>query len=366
MQIFYKKDNRSINDLFMTFPAEYLAIFSDRYRSEIWDNGAKSITIIGGDKAVYKEIFDWMLDSIHQDMPTAAPVPEVSLLFYMILADLLTTTQFDESTPNVFRKYAGLIVAAAYLEVPARDFADHIIKKTLFKLSRDKLMSWDEVDFYIESFQGDSDTDEKMREVLTNSIANAWWKGNLREADDEDDNDYCILSVLRTEHSQLDEDLHTWCEKNEARIRGKWAEKDAQKNGGGAAAAGNWDTGAATAGADDWDTPGAAGGGSDWGDVPATTGVVGDWNAGGDAWAGNENGTAAAPKASGGWDDSGIGYASENGQKENMAPAEAAGWDTGAMPSVAAVGGDTWDDGGHGGDWAEEVIADEQISRTSW
>ena len=78
VQIFYKKDLRSANDPFMTFPSEYLAIFSDRYRSAIWDKNLKSITLIGGDKAVYREIFDWMLDSVNQDTPAAAPVPEVS------------------------------------------------------------------------------------------------------------------------------------------------------------------------------------------------------------------------------------------------------------------------------------------------
>ena len=226
-------------------------------------------------------------------------------------------------------------------------------------------MSWDEVDFYIESFQGESDTDEKMREVLTNSIANAWWRRNFRQDDDDDDeDDYCILSVLREEHSQLDADLHNWCQKNEERIRGKWAEKDAQKAGGG-----GFGDASASGGGGDWDTPGATAGsgrGATSGDDSGATAVVGDWNTGGDGWA-SADATSPAPKATSGFEDSGLGWASDS-QKENVAP-EAdndSGFDTGAAPSMASLGRNNWDDGGHGGDWADEVNTDQQYAKTSW
>ena len=78
VQIFYKKDSRSVNEPFRTLPAEYLANFSDRYRSAIWDDKEKLITLVGGDKAIYEQIFDWIMESANQDTVSAAQVPEVS------------------------------------------------------------------------------------------------------------------------------------------------------------------------------------------------------------------------------------------------------------------------------------------------
>ncbi|RMD43692.1 hypothetical protein DV735_g1400, partial [Chaetothyriales sp. CBS 134920] len=295
VQVFYKKDAGSVNELWRSFPAEYLAIVSDTYRSAIWDDNIKSITIVGGDKASYQQIFDWILESVKQDPAGPAPYP-----FYD-----------DESTPDVFLRYALLISTATELGIPARDFAEPIIKKYLFKISREHFMSWEEVDFYLDTFAGDSDIDGMMREVLTNSIANAWWKREFRvNAKDADQDDYCILSVLRAEHSQLDEDLHQWCEKNEARIRDKWAEKDAARN------------------------------------APA--------NAGGDDFGNNE--TTTYDEAV---DDSG---------KENMTPPDS-GYDSvgGAAPSLDALGSTAdWEDNGAGGDWGDEVNAFEQHRNTVW
>jgi hypothetical protein len=81
VQVFYKKDARSVNEVFRTLPAEYLANFSDRWRSAIWDEKQKLITITGGDKAEYEKIFDWIMESAGQDTVGAAPVPEVRLHF---------------------------------------------------------------------------------------------------------------------------------------------------------------------------------------------------------------------------------------------------------------------------------------------
>ena len=224
-------------------------------------------------------------------------------------------------------------------------------------------MDWDEVDYYLDNFQGDSETDEKMREVLTNSVANGWWKDHFREnQDDEDDDDYCILSNLRHEHSLFDEDLHKWCAKNEERIRGKWAEKDAAKN---AANTGDDPFGDAAFGdAGFGDNAGGALGGNAW-DSAAGNAATGEWASGGDGWASNESGHAGGAKATGGWD-------VEPG-KENMPPPEEdlSGMDTSAMPSAAALSDDGgmdggWDDGGAGGNWAEEVIQEKQYSGTKW
>ncbi|RMZ80344.1 hypothetical protein DV738_g2914, partial [Chaetothyriales sp. CBS 135597] len=303
VQVFYKKDAGSVNELWRSFPAEYLAIVSDTYRSAIWDDNIKSITIVGGDKASYQQIFDWIMDSVKQDPAGPAPHP-----FY------------DDSTPDVFLRYARLISTATNLGIPPRDFAEPIIKKHLFKISREHFMAWDEVDFYLDTFAGDSDVDGMMREVLTNSIANAWWKREFRvNTKDADQDDYCILSVLRAEHSQLDEDLHQWCQKNEARIKDKWAEKEAARNA------------PANGGGEDFSNDF----GNDFGNNEVTT-----------------------------YDD-----AVDNTDKENMTPPDS-GYNSvggGAAPSLDALGSaaDWEDNGGAGGDWGDEMNAFEQQQHTT-
>ena len=95
IQIFYKKDSNSVNEFWMQFPSEYLALFSQRYKSAIWDDHQKAITIVGGDKVLYKQIFDWINASADQE--SAADVPQVNTLYFV---EPKTTDMSSSTSPR--------------------------------------------------------------------------------------------------------------------------------------------------------------------------------------------------------------------------------------------------------------------------
>jgi hypothetical protein len=179
-------------------------------------------------------------------------------------------------------------------------------------------MTWDEVEFYLANFgYGTEDIDSKMRNVVSSSIGNAWWNGKMHVDQDEDNDDLCILSVLRMEHSQLDEDLHDWFEGKKKFVEEKWAQKKREKEGtvDGSGNSGGGDNDGDVAAGSGWDTTPAAGGGMGGGWDNAAPVAAGGWDAGGaPAWDGSDK-ENAAPKASSGWDS---GDAGSGGPRRSM------------------------------------------------
>lgn len=182
--------------------------------------------------------------------------------------------QFDQEDPDVFLKYLNAIIAANYLGIPARDFANSMTK-VMLGVARKVQMSWDHVEYFLYDPALNNCSDE-VRGIATASIFYAWWNAKLTDEDTPEDMMY--LSWLRDQDQDLDDALHDWCfrnqedvEKRKAEKRAKRAEEAAAVDGGvgegwgddGAAAeptvGDGWDTGnfsaATVAGESSWDNP---------------------------------------------------------------------------------------------------------------
>ena len=282
--------------------------------------------------------------------------------------------QLDDSLPQLFKSYANIIVTATYLGIPARDLGEGLLKR-MHGIARKKLMSWDEVEWFYHSPTLDT-CNVSLREVAAASVFWGWWTAKLDE--EETPEDMMFLDVLRQEIPKLDRDLHDWCERNEQEVRKKWDEKKKAKE---AEASGN--TGDFSSG----------GGGGGWGDAaPATTGG-GDWdNAAAPATTGGNDWDSSAPAtaAVGGWDNAAPNVGASGGWDADLPPSDenkAFGFDSGIVldrdaatpvdhkdenafnsfnPPPGGYGAAAHDDfesaeNGQGGDWADEVIdQDEQ------
>jgi hypothetical protein len=252
---------------------------------------------------------------------------------------LILTSQYDDNTPNLFTKYALAIEAATYLGIPARDFSEGLFKR-LIGIARKKLMTWSEVEYFLNRYDAESpapevpdavfevpdegdDVGTKLREIAAYSVFYGWWRGELDEVKTPDD--MMFLHNYRKEQPEFDAKLHQIAEQNEKEIRDKWEKKRLEREGGGASGGGEgWDTGDAGTG--------GGGGGSGW-DNDNTTTATGGW----------DTGDAGDNTASGDWD------------KENAAPSGASSnWDN----PTSATSATSWEAGGETEskeDWADEM-----------
>lgn len=192
--------------------------------------------------------------------------------------------QFDLEDPDIFLKYVHAIIAANYLGIPARDFANNMTK-VMLGVARKVQMNWDQFDYFLYDPALNNCSDE-VRDIATASIFYAWWNAKLTDEDTPEDMMY--LSWLRDQDKDLDEALHDWCVRNQEDVEKRKAEKKAKRAEEAAAAAAG--DGAAGGVGEGWGNNGGVGEG--WGHDGAS--------AGGTGW---ENGnTDAAAATSGGWD----------------------------------------------------------------
>lgn len=137
---------------------------------------------------------------------------------------LIFTLQLDEATtPKILTAYANVAISATFLGIPARDLANGLTKR-MMAMARRMLMSSDEVKwFYTTPRLDDEPWADSIRQVASASVFWAWWTYRLDESVTPKAMMY--LDALRRRIPRLDEDLHAWCERNEAYVRRKWEEK---------------------------------------------------------------------------------------------------------------------------------------------
>ncbi|KAJ9615071.1 hypothetical protein H2200_001145 [Cladophialophora chaetospira] len=296
ISIFYKADSRSPLTLVDgKFSRDAAMVFCNRIRDEFFEGDGpkpKSFTIVGGDLTAHKEVLAWIKQSVEEQSvikfkEVSSPTPSPQQI------NLTITFQLDQD-PGFFTAYANIVLTGYQLGIPARELSDPLLKR-MGGIAKKKLMTWDEVEWFYQTTFPLSLPDDKvdpLREVAATSIFWAWWNATLDS--EETPEEMCIVDELRQENPQLDDDLHAWCERNEAEVRRKWEEKDKAKKYGGQASTGD----GAGAG---WDQPVDTSGGGGW-DQPATDAATGEWDN----------------------------------------PAAANGWDA-PHAKGAAVGGKTWD-----------------------
>ncbi|KAI1629897.1 hypothetical protein EDD37DRAFT_604767 [Exophiala viscosa] len=365
ISIFYKPIKSAPSQLVDgKFPRDAAMIFCDRIRHDLMDYNSKSFTITGGDLTAHKETLAWIKECI----------AEQSTVKYK---------ELDDSVPALFKSYANIIVTATYLGIPGRDLGDGLLKR-MQGIARKVLMTWDEVEWFYKSPTLDT-CSTSLREVAAASVFWGWWTAKLDE--EETPEDMIFLDVLRQEIPKLDRDLHDWCERNEQEVRKKWEEKKKAKeaeafgntgdfsSGGGG---GGWDNAApATTGGGDWDNAAAPApaGGNDWENSAPTTAAVGGWD-----------NAAQSVSAGGGWDadpprsDENKPFGFDSGivlDRDATTPVDHKDENAfnGFNPPPGGYGAAAHDEfdsaeGGHGGDWADEVINqdEQQIERhnQSW
>ncbi|OAP63361.1 hypothetical protein AYL99_02588 [Fonsecaea erecta] len=198
------------------FSRDAAMIFCDRIRHDLMDNNSKSFTVVGGNLNGLKAVLAWIKQCVDEQ-------------------SIVKFKDLDEKVPELFTTYANIIISAYYLGIPPRDLSDHIVKR-MAAIARHRLMSWEEVEWFYTTPLLATLPDEKekaVREVASASVFWAWWNGRLDEK--ETPFEMMTLSVLRQENKKLDQDLHDWCERNEAEVRKKWEEKDRLKKSGGRA-----------------------------------------------------------------------------------------------------------------------------------
>ncbi|KAH0848263.1 hypothetical protein FOPE_02333 [Fonsecaea pedrosoi] len=212
------------------FSRDAAMIFCDRIRHDLMDNNRKSFTIVGGSLNGLKEVLAWINQCVAEQ--NIIKFKDVSPFSFFSSTETDTPLQFDDNAPNLFTTYANVIISAHYLGIPPRDLSDHIVKR-MSAAARKQLMSWAEVEWFYTTPLLATLPDERensVRGVAGASVFWAWWNGKLDE--NETPEDMMMLSVLRQEISQLDKDLHEWCERNEVEVRKKWEEKDKPKKSG--------------------------------------------------------------------------------------------------------------------------------------
>lgn len=181
---------------------------------------------------------------------------------------------------------------------------------------------------------------EDLAKISSSTVFFSWWYSHLDSEDTPDE--MCELSALRTDYPELDQDLHDHVSDHDEFLKAKKQKREAEQmesgdsGYGSGAVGGGWDAG------DNGANNAAAGG---WNTDTSVAAPAGDWNTGAETGATGDWNTGAETGAAGGWN-SGVddGQSSSNvfegADKENVAP---------------ATGGMSWDQGGEGNDWADEV-----------
>ena len=166
---------------------------------------------------------------------------------------------------------------------------------------------------------------EDLAKIASSSVFFSWWYSHLDSEDTPDE--MCELSALRSDYPMLDQDLHDHVSDHDEFLKAKKQKREAEQMESGDSGYGSGNVGGG------WDTEdnGAVG---DW-DTGAAAAPVGDWNSG------VETGAADGQAGSNALDDS---------NRENVAP---------------AAGEMSWDQGGEGNDWADEVNDSAQPA-SSW
>ncbi|KIY03436.1 uncharacterized protein Z520_00127 [Fonsecaea multimorphosa CBS 102226] len=303
------------------FSRDAAMIFCDRIRHDLMDNNSKSFTIVGGNLNGLKEVVAWIKQC----------VAEQSIVKFKDLED---------DAPDLFTTYVNVIISAYYLGIPPRDLSDHILKR-MSGIARKRLMSWDEVEwFYTTPLLAvlPNDKEKAVREVAATSVFWAWWNGKLDE--NETPEEMMTLSVLRQENSKLDQDLHDWCERNEAEVRKKWEEKDKAKKSGGLANGHHDENGHAV---------GSASGGGDGGGGDEATTVASPETKNWDTFSGEG---PLGPPNSVATQDSGIGMGVGGKNIPSVPP---------TLPAVNEM-----DSINGAGDWAEEVSEVTRLNNQQW
>ena len=350
-------------------------IFCDRIRHELMDNSSsKSFTVTGIDVKGLKYVLDWIKASVHEKKTAdfqKAGSPGPLLYCELNCANQHFIFQFDQEDPDIFLKYLNAIIAANYLGIPARDFADNMTK-VMLGVARNVQMTWDQVEYFLYDPALASCSDQ-VRGVATASIFYAWWRCKLTDEDAPADMEY--LSYLRDNDEKLDQDLHDWCVRNKEEIERKRAEKRAKR---------------------DQEAAGAGyGAGADYGapsGFPTAADVGGGWEME------IEN---TVPVATGGWDNPSNADSVQTNAGSDDVPMKTIstqsgdkGWDSGidiatrettpgandaistivteestrAMAHAGAGGGlPTFEsDAAAGGDWADEVNQHDQYANQQW
>lgn len=88
-------------------------------------------------------------------------------------------------------------------------------------ISRKVQLSWDDLLWFY--YTPSLDAVPELRKIGTASVFYAWWNGKLDS--EETPKAMMCLDVLRKEHSQIDQDLHEWCRKNQEDVERRWEEK---------------------------------------------------------------------------------------------------------------------------------------------
>ncbi|KAK5065249.1 hypothetical protein LTR84_001087 [Exophiala bonariae] len=360
ISLFYKQDrNSALQCVEHKFSRDVAMVFCDRIRHDLMDNSScKSFTVTGINLKGLKYVLNWIKASV-EEKKTAE------------------FEKFDQDDPDIFIKYVNAIIAANYLGIPARDFANSMTK-VMLGVARKVQMTWDQVEYFLYDPALNNCSDE-VRGIATASIFYAWWNAKLTDEDTPEDMMY--LSWLRDQDKDLDDALHDWCvhnqedvEKRKAEKRAKRAEEAAGVDGG---AGEGWGDNAAATGAEasagaGWDTgdsgAAAATGESSW-DQPTNEESTG-WEDGTPAEARNlsnatntfnANGAAAIDSADRTWDSSDHGAVTREGTPGV--------YDSASTVSSIHDGGGGGSDGksrlpafeddrgaaAGGGDWADEV-----------
>ncbi|ETN36664.1 uncharacterized protein HMPREF1541_08942 [Cyphellophora europaea CBS 101466] len=288
--VFYYNKRGSNEILRQNFPREGVIMFCDKFRQLlIHDPAQKAIYLPRIDPRPYGAVFDWIQQCLRGHA----------------IADFET---YDEDEPGVYTRYADIIEAAEFLELPARDITEKVMKRlnNMARMQREKprRVTLDELEDFYEN------RPDELRKLASSTIFYCWWYEEV-DAPRFTPDEMCELSALRQDYPALDKDLHEHVDEHDKFLDTKRKKREAERMG--VTDDGSGESGYAS---------GTTGGGWEGCDTSASVSGGNVWDAGGDGWA-----------AGGG----------EDANKENTSPANQSSWEQ-------DFGNDK-----SGYDWADEV-----------
>lgn len=133
--IFQRTKLNNIDFLYQSFPVEGIIMFCNKFRQEVQKD--KAVYLPEGNTEASSMIFDWI-----QRCLDAGSIEDFEIVSHSISYSdrWLTLLQSDEYSPGVFSRYADIVNAAEYLEIPDRDVAEKVIKrlKGMARMQRDQ------------------------------------------------------------------------------------------------------------------------------------------------------------------------------------------------------------------------------------
>ena len=144
--IFYPSAKGSHDFLYSRFPLKGIELFCSKFRDSIKQE--KAVYLPDDNLDSWRMIFDWIQRCL--DNGAIEDFDVVSVLHQMRRTNT-NHSKSDEYSAGVFTRYADIVQAAEYLEVPDRDVAEKVMKrmKTMARAQRgegqDRRVTWDEL-----------------------------------------------------------------------------------------------------------------------------------------------------------------------------------------------------------------------------